>query len=74
MIISSSSQEIISKGDLLVSQLVLSYPLSQVQLYLLTASVQVPPFRHGLLPHSFVSRHTNSYLHIYIYIYIYIYI
>ena len=48
----------LSERDLLVSQLVPSYPLSQVQLYLLSASVQIPPFRHGLLPHSFISRNT----------------
>ena len=41
-----------------VSQLVPSYPGGHVHLYPLTRSVQVAPFRHGSLAHSWISKMT----------------
>ena len=44
---------------ILFSQSSPSYPSTQVQVYILTASEQLPPFSHGLDAHSSISARTN---------------
>ena len=50
----------IEDNNLPVSQCVSSYPGVHVHMYLLTSSVHVPPFRHGRLAHSSISKTTQS--------------
>jgi len=46
---------IFNRYDLPVSQSLPVYPVPQVQVYVFSWSVQVPPFLHGWLAHSSIS-------------------